>query len=477
MATLATRLAARLGLLARTATARFLALQLAVVLGSATLVLLLLAAGTASLIEREVRLDVAATASELVALAGRDGMDALAREVRLRTGPGSDPRDVLMLADADGRRIAGNLDRLPDAADRSGRWQVSPMARTLSGADVSVGLVVRPLPGGRSLLVGRELDERRAVARLLARVLALGLALLSLAALLAGLLHARFVFGRLREMLAVAEAAERGIEGRRVRVGTRQDEFDRLAQQINRLLAAQEGHLGEIRLVTDSLAHDIRAPLFRIRQAGEAARSGRMAAAPALAAIERESGRLLDMVTMLLDIARARSGAARDQFETLDLADLLRDLAELHGPAVEEAGRRLDVTLEAPLPVPAHRQFLTMAVSNLLDNALRHGAGAIGLDLARHGGIVRIAVHDRGPGIAPAGRSRALARFGRLDESRTSVGSGLGLSLAQAVAQLHGGELRLEDNAPGLRAVIELPAPPPASTGEGDAPVTRRPAG
>ncbi|MFN3288331.1 MAG: hypothetical protein ACK40H_07755, partial [Sphingomonadaceae bacterium] len=143
MATLATRLAARLGLLARTATARFVALQLAVVLGAATLVLLLLAAGTASLIEREVRLDVAATASELVALAGRDGMDALAREVRLRTGPGSDPRDVLMLADADGRRIAGNLDRLPDAADRSGRWQVSPMARTLSGADVSVGLVVR----------------------------------------------------------------------------------------------------------------------------------------------------------------------------------------------------------------------------------------------------------------------------------------------------------------------------------------------
>jgi signal transduction histidine kinase len=148
----------------------------------------------------------------------------------------------------------------------------------------------------------------------------------------------------------------------------------------------------------------------------------------------------------------------------VDIAPMLADVAELYEPLVEEAGGAITVDVQGDCRVTGDSQLLAQVVSNLLDNALKYGAVADGPPLhiavaaGRTGDMVEISVADNGPGIPEDQRARALERFVRLDTSRTRPGSGLGLSLAVGVARLHGGEFRLEDNAPGLRAVLVLPA-------------------
>jgi signal transduction histidine kinase len=217
-----------------------------------------------------------------------------------------------------------------------------------------------------------------------------------------------------------------------------------------------------LRTVTDSLSHDLRTPLTRLKTNIQRAEDSDLEAPvrrEALGQAADEADRILSSFSAMIDIARAEAGAAREQFADVDLVPVVRGIHELHQPLAEESGVKLFFEGDGEVKVRGHAQFLAQLVSNLVDNALKHGAsgGSVEMSVRTAGGSAEIAIGDHGPGIPEEQRINALKRFGRLDAARTTPGSGLGLSLAATLARMHGGELVLEDNAPGLRVKVRLP--------------------
>jgi signal transduction histidine kinase len=248
---------------------------------------------------------------------------------------------------------------------------------------------------------------------------------------------------------------------RRVEVGEGDDAFARLGRGFNGMLDKIEALVTELRLVTDGLAHDLRSPITRlqtvIERASVDARDSDTRAA--LDSARNEAENLQAMLTAALQISRAEAGIGRDRFVPVDLATVLDDLVEIYGPLAEEGGFAL--TAEAPEGVilPIHRELLGQALGNLVENALRHAEGGskIRLGVARERDDIVISVADDGPGIPPERRGDALRRFGRLDPARHTSGFGLGLSLVDAAARLHGGRVELADGQPGLIVRLVLP--------------------
>jgi signal transduction histidine kinase len=219
-----------------------------------------------------------------------------------------------------------------------------------------------------------------------------------------------------------------------------------------------------MRVVTDGLAHDLRSPLTRAKSGIELAlRKGSDAHAyrQALEQTSAELETILRTFESLINIAQAEAGIDRLTLAEIDLSALVNDLFELYQPSAEEAGLDLNGAITPAITVSGHRQLLGQAIANLIDNAIKYtpAGGRIAVTLDRPGGKPSLVIADTGPGIPEAERARVLQRFVRLDSSRSRPGSGLGLSLATAVAKLHGATLALEDNAPGLRVAVTFPAP------------------
>jgi signal transduction histidine kinase len=227
------------------------------------------------------------------------------------------------------------------------------------------------------------------------------------------------------------------------------------------MLDKTERLMSELRIVTDGLAHDLRSPLARLRAKAEAAvlQADPAQREAAMGGLLIETDLVMRMLSTMIEITRAES-VSRDRLAPMDPVGLLEEIAELYAPVVEDAGMRFHLELPAAAPAMVlHRELLTQAIANLVDNALRHAGagGSITVRLAFDGGAARFQVEDRGPGIAEADRAQALRRFGRLDSARSLPGAGLGMALVDAVARLHGGRLELGDNAPGLIVAIVLP--------------------
>jgi signal transduction histidine kinase len=393
------------------------------------------------------------------------GPERLAAVVDERAAqPGS---SLYLLVDAVGRKIAGNLPSLPaELAHANGGTVFRYVRHTdVQGSERRGVGVALPVPGGLVLVVGRDIEDLHRFAGTMGRLGLLGIGLIALLGTGAGVLISRSMLRRIDAVTQASRTIMAGDLAKRIPRNNSGDELDRLSASLNAMLARIEELIMALREVSDNIAHDLKTPLTRLRNRAEAALRAPDGAASyrdALTKTIEEADELIKTFNSLLLIARLEGGTIAENMAAVDPAAIIGDVAELYEPVAEEAGMSLKISAPRGLSLVANRELISQAVANLVDNAIKYaGTGnsgdAIGITLRGTADGVEISVADRGPGVAPGDRERALRRFVRLEESRSRPGSGLGLSLVAAVAHLHGGSIRLEDNDPGLRAVLRLP--------------------
>jgi signal transduction histidine kinase len=399
--------------------------------------------------------------AEIVGLAERyriGGLTGLTASIRERLDRRPQGSSIYLLTDGAGAPIVGNLNRWPPVEpDENGFLEFELVA---GPGEPPRRARAKPfvLRGGFRLLLGRDLEELESVRSLLLRTMAWGLALILALALLGAVVVSRSRIRRIAKIDEVLGEVMAGDLSRRIPIDGTSDDIEDLSEKLNRMLGELSNLVEGVRRVSDSIAHDLRTPLARLKTRLERLRRGRPD--EEIGEAIEEADRLLSTFGALLRIARIESGErGRAAFAEVDLTSLIDDVAELYRPLIEEKGSRLSLHNAPRVVVQGDRDMLFQAVANLVDNAIKHtpGGGRIEISLSPKENGAEIIVADDGSGIPPEEREKVRERFYRLDRSRTTPGAGLGLSLVSAVAARHEGELRLEDNEPGLRAVLSLP--------------------
>jgi signal transduction histidine kinase len=421
---------------------------------------------TSVALEQERRETVFAEAEALVEQYRLLGPRGLSAAIRERIRPERVGDGIYLLADRDYTPISGNLAGWPVLQSEADGWYEFDVERRGPGEDETVlgaRAIHVALAGGLHLLVGQDLAAEE---HLQAAILRAGLWVMAVTIALGlgvGFLMSRRLLGRIESINRATARIRAGEVRHRMPVENSGDEFDRLAQNLNSMLDEIERLMGGIRAVTDNIAHDLRSPLTRLKNELELALAG--ADRDPRTAIERaiaEADGLIKTFNALLAIADAEAGSGRADRAPVELARLVADVAELYAPLSEERGLKLTAAVETPATIEGDRQLLFQALANLVENAIKYAAegGAIALTLEGPAASPSLVVADRGPGIPEAAREAAMERFVRLDPSRSTPGSGLGLPLVKAIADMHGAAFMLEDNRPGLVARMTF-APPP----------------
>jgi signal transduction histidine kinase len=411
-------------------------------------------------IEKALEVEIQALTGVYAEMGLRGLVDAVERR---SAQPGS---NLYLVTSPQGEPISGNVVSvdpgvLDQASLRETAYERSDDVERTRRAIVSVFV----LPANVRLLVGRDLIERDRLTESILQASTIAALVVLLVGLGGGWLVSRRVGRRIEAMSETSRSIMAGDLSRRLALDGSGDEFDRLADSVNAMLARIEALMRGLRDVSDDIAHDLKTPLTRLRARVERAltvEDGALDARDTLSRVLEETDGLLRTFDALLAIARLEGGAGEESFAPVDLAGLVRDMVELHEVAAEEAGTTLSVgTLEA-VTISGQRDLLARAVANMIDNSIKYGVptdGSVGrIDVAvrRDDSQAEIIVTDRGPGIPEADRARVLDRFTRLERSRSKPGSGLGLTLSAAIARLHKGEMRFEDATPGLRAILRL---------------------
>lgn len=454
--------------LVRTSTFRLAAVYLIVFVISVGAVLGYVYWRTAVLLEQQTDETIRSEITSLAEQYRQGGMSAVLETVQRRSE--QDTGQLYLFTNPLGRRLAGNLDALPVAATGSSGWiEFTYALETPNGLEQHAARAYySELAGGYRIVIGRNVEERRAFAAIIRTTLFWAVAIALVLGLSGGLLMSRNFLSRIDQITAASRTIMAGNFAQRMPVRGTGDELDRLSVSLNDMLDQIERLMAGMREISTNVAHDLRTPLTRLKAKTEdALRSG--AEAEYRTALEQtlaEADRLLGLFNALLSIARAEAGQASQELRPVDVEDLAREVAELYEPTVEEAGGAMRVSAPGSHTVLADRQLLAQALSNLIDNALKHGDGDglapdIEIKVEAVGSEAVISVADRGPGIPEADRERVKERFVRLEASRSKPGSGLGLSLVAGVMMLHRGRLELEGNDPGLKAKLVLPILPP----------------
>ncbi|MEE2673781.1 MAG: HAMP domain-containing sensor histidine kinase [Myxococcota bacterium] len=395
------------------------------------------------------------------------GARALASEVARRVDQLPAGNSLYLYAESQRTVVLeGSLESWPEGFDEGDQAQTIPIRTATPHYRIErqIRMLALTLDDGRHLAVGRDISEHARFQRTLQLAAVGSLALVVFGGLAAGLGVSRNLLGRVEAMRDTIVGILGGRRQERVPVRSREgafDEFDELADQFNRLLDDNERLLVRMREVTDDVAHDLRSPLSRMRARIEATLVTRPSAedqTETLHAMLAEIDGMLDTFNALVHIAQIESRSVQEHMEILDLDEQAADAAELYQPVAEEAGLAFHTALAGGLRIRGNRHLLSQALTNLLDNAIKYSdePGEVTLESRRVGEHVEICVADRGPGIPEADRERVLQRFVRLDASRRTAGTGLGLSFVAAVADLHEATLRIEDNAPGLRVTLRF---------------------
>jgi signal transduction histidine kinase len=385
--------------------------------------------------------------------------DGLIQLIMNRSGPGAN--GLYLLADSNRYRIAGNLDRWPAGANGTGEFVSFTYDRRISGQHAEERRArgrTFTLPSGDLLLVAQDVHDRDLMVRLFSTTVPWTLGLMLLLGLVGGALIGRNMLARLDSINRTSKEIIAGDLSRRVPVTTSHDEFDMLAENLNRMLDRIERLMSGVREVTDSVAHDLRTPLNRLRNRLESALRHMEQTAEQreeLEAAVEETDRLIATFNALLLIAEADAGVAREAMTPVDISSVARDVGDLYAPLADEKGIALSVAARPAIMITGNRSLISQALVNLVDNAIKYsGGGRVAIETSESGGVATLSVSDTGPGIPASERAHVVERFVRLEASRHSPGTGLGLTLVAAVARLHDASFALEDNNPGLRAVL-----------------------
>jgi signal transduction histidine kinase len=369
---------------------------------------------------------------------------------------------VFVTLDGAGPPVLSNIDRVPQSVP-TGQPGAVRTRQEGNGLLSNDGLALAtPLPDGGRLVVGVSTVTDRNFDIAFAEAIGLTLALAVLLALASAAGIGLVVSRRTHEIAKTAQALAAGDFGARLTTEETGDGFDHLRRQMNLMAERVDRLVRQLHSVTGALAHDLRSPVARLRAAIDTAQARSLdpGASEALAAARADADALEAMLTTALELSRLESGAVGDRRQPLDLGEVVTDLAELYEPLAESSGVVLSVEA-MKVELLADRELISRALANLIDNALKYGGDQVEVIVRAAGRFAEIAVSDNGHGIAPEDRERALGRFNRLDNARTSPGAGLGLAMVSAVAQLHGGELILSGRGPtasqGLVATIRIP--------------------
>ena len=433
---------------------------------------------TRRLITEQITSTVNAETGEISEIFARRGLRDLVSTIENRAlRPGA---NLYLVTAPTGQAIAGNVGSLAPGVMATTGWSETAYRRLdeQDTADHRALVRVSELSSGFRLLIVRDLEERRRLFGIVAKAAQWSILIVVVLGLGGGIFVARRVLRRIDAMTGTTRRIMAGDLSGRLPVGRSGDELDRLAENLNAMLERIEALMMGLKEVSDNIAHDLKTPLTRLRNRAEEALAKSGSETEYRTALERtieESDGLIRTFNALLMIARAESGQARGNMDDFDAADVANGIHELYEPLAEDDGMTLRVKT-VPAPLHGNRELISQALANLVENAIKYGkpipaaqplsadavAGSdsreILIEAGRDGEQVLLSVTDRGPGIPQADRRHAVERFVRLEASRTQPGSGLGLSLASAVATLHGGELRLGDAHPGLTATLAIPA-------------------
>ena len=393
------------------------------------------------------------------------GLQRLIDSLDLRADSWGRTGAVYLLVDRQMKRVAGNI----------GQWPVSPHSRPswvqfrlpAQDTDETVDHLVRAsitrVDSAHLLLVGTDVSENMRFFASFRAAMYWGVGLAVLLAALVGYVYVTRVAARVHSVADACQSIMAGNLSRRLEVSTSNDEFDALAVIVNRMLDRLQHQATTLRTTFDSTAHDLRAPLHRVRMRIEQALREPDSAPSAHAALVStltEIDRIQGTLTVLLEIARAEAGVENQNRETVELGALAQDVVELYLPEARARGLTLECITNGPTQVRGGRQLLAQLLANLLENALKFVPADGRVDVNVTGGKERttLIVADSGPGIPGEERERVLRPFERLEQHSDVAGSGLGLSLVGAIVGLYGGKITLEDNAPGLRVICEFPS-------------------
>jgi signal transduction histidine kinase len=401
---------------------------------------------------------IATEQASLLATYAETGRDGLIDLIQERTSPGNAADNVYVLVDPGLAVLAGNLGAWPSTPSTASGWAEFRSSGPASNAAIPPLIRARfdILANGDRLLIGKDISDLDAFTTRIREALVAVALLLAVLAGLASVLVTRRTVGRIEAINATSrDIMLTGLDKRIPLRGTN-DEWDRVAENLNRMLDRIETLMGDIKQVSDNIAHDLRTPLTRMRGRLEKALHVRREAEQDQALIGdtlSDLDSVLRMFASILRIAEIETRARKGAFRTVNLVEITSEVVELYDAAAEQDGTRLTLLKDNDeVLLTGDRDLLFDAIANLVDNAIKHGrpGGQVTVTCEKAYGVATISVADDGPGIPATQHENVFKRFYRLEQSRYTPGNGLGLNLVAAVARLHGAQIEMLDNAPGL---------------------------
>ncbi|APG83863.1 sensor histidine kinase [Sinorhizobium americanum] len=460
----------KVGVLFRTTAVRLSALYLVLFSLCAVFLVFYVTGMSERLLQQQTREGIAVEAAQIEDIYERAGVNGLLRSLERRARqPGA---NLYVIAGPSGEILAGNVAGLePGLLDDEG-WTSEPFHyrrftdENRTGNHVALAQVLL-LDNGLRILVGRDLQEPEKFRVLVRQALVVALGIMGLGALVIWFGIGRNALRRIDRMSEASTKIMAGDLSQRLPTSGSGDEFDRLSESLNAMLGRIEKLNEGLKQVSDNIAHDLKTPLTRLRNKAEAALASKEGGNQngALEEIIGESDQLIRTFNALLMISRVEAGSAVAEMSDVDLSGILADCVELYEPVAEEGALRLEADVQPGIVVAGNRELIGQALGNLIDNAIKYAEGAenplIRVEMKKSGANVVLKVADHGPGVPENMRDEVVKRFVRLDESRTKPGTGLGLSLVEAVMEMHHGSLDLSATEPdgkGLTVRLVFPA-------------------